>query len=322
MSMLAEPQSTGPIPVWLVTGYLGSGKTTLLAQWLSDPELANAAVIINELGEAGFDDAVLARSLSSAGAGTGAAASALLAGRCVCCSGLDDLQQTLAQLWWARLWRERPWFDSVVIETTGVADPGPILQAFAEHDLLRQRYRLQAVITTAAASMGPAALAGHAAALQQLALADVLVMTKTDVATADSAFTGWIRKHNREGLFLSSAQASLSWRELRTALAAKTGLVDSQALHPGSPPTATPAHLQRVQTYFEPVAHAAPLEDWPQWLGPHLQAGVQRIKGFVRLPCGTLVSLQWCVGDAAPRFDKADPAAATRLGFTVIRDLV
>ena len=92
-------------PVWLLTGWLGSGKTTLLAAWLRDPALADAALIVNEIGEVGIDDRLLA--------GGAVDAASLVVDACVCCSGLPGLEEALADLVWDRLQRCRPAFDGV-----------------------------------------------------------------------------------------------------------------------------------------------------------------------------------------------------------------
>lgn len=323
MSASPEPAADLAIPVWLVTGYLGSGKTTLLSRWLLHADLHNAAVIINEIGETGFDDQVLARSLGSA--------SSLLAGRCVCCSGLEDLQQTLASLWWARLWRERPWFDCVVIETTGLADPRPLLQAFAEHELLRRRYRLQAVITTISSQHDLQDLIAHESARQQLAWADAVVVTKVDEQPVDSACMAQLQDCNPHAVRLSSAMGSLTWPQLRAALSEPSrspGLASalpSAVLGQGTEARGVKTqgtHLAAVQHFFAALPEAVLLEQWPDWLGQHLVPGVQRVKGYVRALDGPHVSVQWCYGNTSPRFEAVLWEPGMPLGLTVIADPV
>jgi G3E family GTPase len=163
------------IPVYLLTGYLGSGKTSLLKAWLAQPALKDAALVINELGEVGLDNQILSAASES---------SALVANACVCCTGLPGLAEALEDLFWARLERRIPRFPHLVIETTGLAEPGPVVQALNESDLLRERYRIAGVITCLSAATADAVLGQHAEARAQLAGADVLVITKTDLVEA------------------------------------------------------------------------------------------------------------------------------------------
>ncbi|HEY8580453.1 MAG TPA: GTP-binding protein, partial [Beijerinckiaceae bacterium] len=114
------------VPVLLLTGFLGSGKTSLLARWLRAPEFAGAMVIVNELGEVGLDDRLVA---------TSSDAPLLLDNGCACCTANEDLVATLEKLFWDRLQRVIPKFDWVLIETTGIADPAPILASLEAHDL-------------------------------------------------------------------------------------------------------------------------------------------------------------------------------------------
>jgi G3E family GTPase len=164
------------IAVYLLTGYLGSGKTSLLKHWLQQEAFSKAALIINELGEVGLDNQVLSAASESA---------ALVANACACCTGLPGLAEAMEDLFWARLERRIHRFDALVIETTGLADPGPIVQTLAETDLLRERYRLAGVITCLSAPTANDILSHIPEARQQVALSDVLILTKTDVMPAN-----------------------------------------------------------------------------------------------------------------------------------------
>lgn len=176
MNPIDPPAATDHrIPVYLLTGYLGSGKTSLLKAWLAQPELKDAALVINELGEVGLDNQILSAASESA---------ALVANACVCCTGLPGLAQALEDLFWARLERRIPRFPHLVIETTGLAEPGPVVQALNESDLLRERYRIAGVITCLSGATADAVLGQHAQARAQLAGADLLVITKTDLVDA------------------------------------------------------------------------------------------------------------------------------------------
>ncbi|NYE25419.1 CobW family GTP-binding protein [Pigmentiphaga litoralis] len=199
------------IPVYLVTGFLGSGKTTLLCRWLRSAALKDAAVIVNEIGEVGYDDQIIAAASDTP---------SLIANACVCCTGLPGLEEALESLFWARLQRRMPAFPSVVIETTGLADPGPVIAAFEQVALLRERYRLAGVITTLSVTAAETVLARHAEARSQIAHADVLVITKTDLAsTADAdALGARLQGLNAAATQMQSAAGDLEWTSVEGAL--------------------------------------------------------------------------------------------------------
>jgi G3E family GTPase len=156
-------------PVALVTGYLGSGKTTLIRAMLESPALGETAVIVNELGEIGIDHAILRRVDER---------TVLLASGCVCCTLRGDLADELRDLVDRRASGDIPPFTRVVVETTGVADPAPILATLVSEPLVRNQYALESVIATVDAQHG---LRGDEAE-RQVAAADVLVVTKPDLA--------------------------------------------------------------------------------------------------------------------------------------------
>jgi G3E family GTPase len=162
-------------PVHVLTGFLGSGKTTLLRHLLADPALADTAVIINEFGEVGLDQLLVREVAEDV---------VLLSSGCLCCSVRDDLLSTLADL--DRMMRDGviPPFSRAVVETTGLADPAPIMQAILSDRRLALRYRLGLIITAVDGLNGAATLAAHREARQQLAMADRLVVTKSDLIAA------------------------------------------------------------------------------------------------------------------------------------------
>ncbi len=161
------------IPVTVVTGFLGSGKTTLIRELLKTPEGANTAVVINEFGEIGIDDALLRASSD---------ATVLLGNGCLCCTVRSDLQESLRTLFAERAQGKVPSFQRVIIETSGLADPGPVLQTFASDRALGEEFHLQALVTVVDAPGGAGNLDRHPEARQQAALADRIVLTKTDRA--------------------------------------------------------------------------------------------------------------------------------------------
>lgn len=179
MSALIRPDSpVQRIPVILLTGFLGSGKTTLLRELLCAPAWTDTAVLVNELGAVGLDHQLV----------WGASGATLvLENGCICCSARDDLVTALETLFWQRLHRQIPRFERVIIETTGLADPGPIIHALFSHRLVAERYQLQSIVTTVDAVLGDAQLGLHPESLQQAASADRIFLTKTDLATAEGA---------------------------------------------------------------------------------------------------------------------------------------
>lgn len=161
-----------PVPVNLLTGFLGAGKTTLLSRLLRDEGLANALVVINELGEIGLDHALVERVDGDV---------VELASGCLCCTIRSDLAETLARRIEDRdTGAIRP-FDRVVIETTGLADPAPVLHTLMTDPLLLARYRLEGIVTVVDAVNGAGTLDAHPEAVKQVAVADRIVVTKADL---------------------------------------------------------------------------------------------------------------------------------------------
>jgi G3E family GTPase len=165
------------IPVSVITGFLGSGKTTLLARLLRDPGMARTAVIINEFGAVGLDHELIETSDESY---------IQLSNGCLCCNVRSDLVLTLGDLAARRAAGTVPPFERVVIETTGLADPAPILHALMTDRALCEVYALDGVITTVDAVTGLATLDRHPESLRQAAVADRLILTKTDVPEAQA----------------------------------------------------------------------------------------------------------------------------------------
>ncbi|MCC7346098.1 MAG: GTP-binding protein [Variibacter sp.] len=166
----------GKIPVTVLTGFLGAGKTTLLRTFLGRPEGANTAVVVTEFGEVGVDDALVRASADE---------TVLLGNGCVCCSTRSDLQVALRGLIADRDRGQIPHFRRVVIETSGLADPGPVLQTFATDRALGGEFHLELAVTVADAVTGAETLSWSSEARKQVILADRLIVTKTDIAAAD-----------------------------------------------------------------------------------------------------------------------------------------
>jgi G3E family GTPase len=162
------------IPVSILTGFLGSGKTTLLNHLVQQPELADTAVLINEFGEIGLDH-LLVREVKDD--------IVLLNSGCLCCTVRGDLVTALRDLFLKRV-RGEVGFQRLVIETTGLADPAPILHTMMTDPLIGARYRLDGIVTTVDALHGLGQLDRHRESVKQIAVADRIVLTKSDMADA------------------------------------------------------------------------------------------------------------------------------------------
>lgn len=165
-------------PVAVLTGFLGSGKTTLLRRLLTDPGMVRTAVLINEFGEIGLDH-LLVRSVVGD--------TIVLQNGCICCTLRTDLQQGLRDLIDGSSQGKFPEFDRIVIETTGLADPAPIAQTLLLDPMLRHQVHLANIVTTVDGMLGVTQLREHPESLRQAAIADRLVITKTDLVSGDHA---------------------------------------------------------------------------------------------------------------------------------------
>jgi G3E family GTPase len=158
-------------PVTLLTGFLGSGKTTLLNRLLRQPGIEETAVLINEFGAVSIDHLLVREASENL---------TVLSNGCICCSVAGDMVQALRDLYFKRANGEVPDFKRVIIETTGLADPAPIMHTLIEMPLVSARYSLAGVVTTVDAEHGDAQLDQHIESVKQAAVADRIVLTKTD----------------------------------------------------------------------------------------------------------------------------------------------
>ena len=161
------------IPLTVLTGFLGSGKTTLLKRLINDPAMAGTAVIINEFGEIGIDDALVEKVDDDA---------VLLPSGCVCCAVRGDLVEALEKMHTKSLWGDIPPMRRVVLETTGLADPTPIVHTLMTEERVFRIYQLDAVVTTVDGQLGLAQIDEQFEPAKQIAIADRIVITKSDVA--------------------------------------------------------------------------------------------------------------------------------------------
>ena len=166
------------IPVSLLTGFLGSGKTTLLNYLVAQPALKDTLIIINEFGEIGLDHLLVAHSQEDV--------VVEMSSGCLCCTIRGDLKKTLKDITWRFAEGGKRKFNRVIIETTGLASPIPILHTLMTDSFIAAKYRLDGVITTIDAVNGAATLDQHIEAVQQAAVADRLLLTKSDLVDAAS----------------------------------------------------------------------------------------------------------------------------------------
>ena len=174
--MTTAIEAASRTPVTLLTGFLGSGKTTVLNHVLKQPAMAATAVIVNEFGEIGIDHLLVEKATDDV---------VLMQSGCLCCTIRGDIADTLVNLFVDRAKGRIPTFERVVIETTGLADPAPILHALMSDPIVAERYMVDGVVTTVDAVNGAATLDRQVEAVKQAAVADRLLLTKCDVAAAE-----------------------------------------------------------------------------------------------------------------------------------------
>ena len=193
-------------PVFLLTGFLGSGKTTLLNKALKDPALANTAVVVNELGEIGLDNVVIAQATDNV---------VLLDAGCLCCANTGALHETLAYLDGRRARGEIPPFERVIIETSGAADPAPLLNVLLGHPLVTGGYAFEATVCTVDAQHFLASRREYPELDKQAAIAERLYVTKRDLADP-AAVLAFLSEHNPEAEVLDTPAALFStWAKER-----------------------------------------------------------------------------------------------------------
>jgi len=181
-------------PVFLLTGFLGSGKTTLLNRALKEPALANTAVVVNELGEIGLDQAVIAQATDNV---------VLLDAGCLCCANTGALHETLADLDGRRARGEIPPFERVIIETSGAADPAPLLNVLLGHPLVTGAYAFEATVCTVDAQHFLASRSEYPELDKQAAIAERIHVSKRDLADPTAVFD-FLKSLNPEAEILES----------------------------------------------------------------------------------------------------------------------
>jgi G3E family GTPase len=160
------------IPVTLLTGFLGAGKTTLLAKLIRDPRFSDTALVINEFGDVGLDHVLV---------DAGPEAIIEMSSGCLCCTIRGDIRQSLLMLLERSERGEIPLFSRLIVETTGLADPAPVVHTLLADPRLVRRYKLAQIVTVVDAVHGLETIAAHAEAAKQIAVADLLLLSKTDI---------------------------------------------------------------------------------------------------------------------------------------------
>jgi len=218
------------IPVTLLTGFLGSGKTTLLNKLLRHPDMRDTAIIINELGDAGLDqifaNSNLAQNIENEHITDN---TVLLSSGCLCCTLKNELADTMRDLFFKRALQAIPQFNRLIIETTGMADPGPILANLMNEPVIESVYRLDAVVVTIDSVYGLQQIEENAEALKQAAVADVLVLTKTDLASSEQINT---LKEKLISINPGATQHKIVHGELDPAFVIDVGLFDLATKQP------------------------------------------------------------------------------------------
>ncbi|MCC6718907.1 MAG: GTP-binding protein [Acetobacteraceae bacterium] len=250
------------IPVSVVTGFLGSGKTTLIRRLLSDPSLSDTAVIVNEFGEIGLDHDLISSATETL---------LTLTTGCLCCAIRTDLVQTLLDLD-ARQRRGEIRFARVLVETSGLADPAPILAALMTDPALAGRFAIAAIATLVDAELGQATLSRHPEARRQVAMADRILLTKTDRTAA-------------------TAELRARLAALNPAVTATPGPGDAQWLL--APPGPLPADVPPIALHTAAITTATIRRTEPvpalaltlllQSLAEHCGPRLLRLKGIVDL---------------------------------------
>ncbi|MCC7272035.1 MAG: GTP-binding protein [Alphaproteobacteria bacterium] len=269
------------IPVAVLTGFLGSGKTTLLRRILADPRYAGTAVIVNELGAVGLDHDLVARSEEDLVA---------LATGCLCCSVRGDLVRTLLELEARRAAGGVPPYGRVVIETSGLADPAPILHALMTDADLGAGHALDRVVTVVDALHGEATLDRHPEARRQAALADRIVVSKTDLAGGIPAeLAGRLAALNPMAPRLAAVAGAIAPDRLLAAGgagAADVGDLVRALARAGDGPAAGAWHSQGIAAIAlvrDAPLPAVALTLFLQALAEHCGADLLRLKGIVAL---------------------------------------
>jgi G3E family GTPase len=262
-------------PVTLLTGFLGSGKTTLLRRLLADPALSDTAVIINEFGEVGIDHLLVERLDDQM---------VLLSSGCVCCTVRGELASAMRDLHSRRETGLLPAFRRLVIESTGLADPFPVLSTLKADPVLRHHFRAAGVVTTVDAVNGLGQLDRYVESARQAAIADVIVLTKTDIAE-EAAIAGIVARLgalNPSARLMNGAEQSLDAKALLSLLeAGGSGWFKAIAETPSQ--TAAHAGIRAFSIVVDELLDWTAFGVWLTMLLNRHGTNILRVKGILAL---------------------------------------
>ncbi|OGA86936.1 MAG: hypothetical protein A3G27_12980 [Betaproteobacteria bacterium RIFCSPLOWO2_12_FULL_66_14] len=277
-------------PVFLLTGFLGSGKTTLLNAALRAPRLAHTAVVVNELGEIGLDNLIIAQAVDNV---------VLLDAGCLCCANTGALHETLADLAGRRARGEIPAFERVIIETSGAADPAPLLNVLLGHPLVTGQYALEATVCAVDAQHFLDAREKYPELDKQAAVADRIVVTKGDLAEPGPVLA-FLKDLNPDAEVCSSTAASPAvpvFFSLQKAIKARGRISSLGPLQPHGGGSGIRAFCFRPPA---PVTWAG-WSAWSRLVAAEFGARLIRVKGLLRMEdglgnCGEVVFVQGVQG--------------------------
>jgi G3E family GTPase len=257
----------GRIPVFLLTGFLGSGKTTLLNAALRAPRMANTAVVVNELGEIGLDNLIIAEASDNV---------VLLDSGCLCCANTGALHETLADLAARRASGALPPFERVIIETSGVADPAPLLNVLLGHPLVSGQYALEATVCVVDAQHFLDSRAKYPELDKQAAVAERIVISKRDLGDA-APVIAYVKELNPGAEIVEGPAAAFSRFEN-----SRKPLEGFAALGP----IRNREHFSGIRAYaFRPAATVtwAGWSAWSRLVATEFGARLIRVKGLLRM---------------------------------------
>ncbi len=291
-------------PILVLTGALGAGKTSLLNAALKSGAIRNAAVVVNEFGDVGIDNALIESSSEDV---------VLLPGGCVCCQVRADLAEALVRLERGVAHGTVPAYERVVIETSGLAEPGPILQLFAESPMLAGRYRMEAVVTVIDAVLGASALEGEGSAYRQALLADRLILSKCEQAAPDSLdkLEATLGKLNPLAEIIRAGRHEADSRWFESSLPGRERLVPAEAMRA--------SHDESVESFvieWDSRQPMAAIGAWLHALADSQGARLLRIKGIVSVEeHGHAVAVHAIQHFVAPPETLSMDAAGSRVVF-------
>jgi G3E family GTPase len=280
--MNAAVQQSTSMPLFLLTGFLGSGKTTLLNKLLADPSMRDTAVIANEFGQIGLDHLLVSSVVDDV---------VLLASGCVCCGAGDDLGAAMISMLNRRYDGSLPPFQRMILETTGIADPGALLQRILSDTQLAVRTRIQSVVTVVDAVFGEAALSRYPECASQVALANLLVVSKLDLIDRGGvdSIVARLRLMNPAAPILLPEDEAPPANRLFGDAHTNAGIsfdAGPPSVQPPEPSAAISDHASRYRTFWLAWNEPTDWRDFKAWLEGLLIArgdSILRLKGLLQV---------------------------------------